>query len=206
MNGHASPEELNFVEEMGKDLSAKTASVEILFLLGRLYHEPLHREEEAITLLETLLTKEPRHKWAMYWLAHLYAFHVMDETSLKKAMTLAESIIDAYPQESGAAYEILAHVRKDMGELSKEEYASLLEESVRLEPEWVNNRICLAEALASLGKNTDAVEQLRRAMRNLLQWRTTVLDFEETVTGRAGDGKLDEIKEMLDRLGGVDNK
>jgi len=68
----------------------------------------------------------------------------MDEAALQKAKNLLEISILANPNTSAALHMILAEVLDDLGKPDLQQNIRLLEKSVQLEPDWVNNHLRLA--------------------------------------------------------------
>jgi tetratricopeptide (TPR) repeat protein len=192
MYGHASDREREAIYEFEERASA-TGSVADLLKLAQVYVEPAHEEQLAIPLLEQILDREPSNAVAKLWLAYCGIHFLMDEASLRRAVRLLESIIDSRSQLDGAARMLLAEVLEDLGELTPTRKTELLEASVRLQPDWVFNRVRLGRAYRAQGRLAEGKEHFQVALSNLTtessEWDLAARAFESSITGRLADRK-----------------
>lgn len=216
MFGHASSSEIEMVKQMERSLDLARSPIDELLRLGQLYIEPLHQEHQAIKVLEAAIRREPCNTWVTYWLSYCCVYYLMDDSALEKARDLLKSCILTCPKPSAAIYSLLAEVLDDLEGPWRQDVKSeqarrtptplverihLLEESVRLEPSWVNNRISLAWAYERAGRIGDAIHELEQAKKNIVHpdanWDYTRRNFEELVTGRIAHNVKERIDEKL---------
>jgi tetratricopeptide (TPR) repeat protein len=219
MSGHASEKDIESIKQLDASLDPASSPTNELLTLGLLYLEPLHQEDQAIRVFEAILKREAQNVWATYWLAYSYLHYVLDNSALLKAKSLLESYVSSYPMSNGAIYELLANVLDDLDgswrrgvhserELppptSLQEKIDLLEESVRLEPEWVHNRMSLSWAYERAGRFEHAIRELEQAKRNIIYpdvtWDIIKSSFEEVVSGRTADTVERRIEERISHL------
>lgn len=199
MHGQLSEEQLSFIRKLEARIDSDSSPTEDVLRLARLYIEPLHQEDKAAELLREILQREPNNNWARYWLAHCCVYYFMDPDSLGLARQLLEACIRNDPTKSAAMHSLLASVLRDLGEPITQQYLRLLEESARLEPKWVLNRICLAQAYETLGRFKEATQQLELAADNLVEWQLLQRNLESTVQGFS-ELSLEDIRDRLKRL------
>ena len=124
MSGHATNEELKLIEQLEAVADPEKSQLEDLLELGQLYIEPCHREEEGITLFETVLRRDPHNACAKFWLAHCYRHYRMDPDSLQRAAVLLRSVSNTDTKYAAAADMLLADL------LDEEDNPSPAEKSV----------------------------------------------------------------------------
>lgn len=212
MAGHANQDELNMIQALDAKTDLLLSSVDDIVRLGQLYLCPLHDDERAAELFKQVLNREPLHPWAIYWLAYISLWDLMDRESLLTTKAMLESwlssdaVINFGPEARAAILQRLAQVRDspELGDLKDSERITLLEESVSLAPNWVINRWYLARAYITVGKVMDAVNQLEKASDNIIAESSnlSLVDkiFESDVTGRVGPYLPKEIERMLKEL------
>ena len=204
MNGHAGNEEIEVVRRLESRMELGSSSINDLLELAQLYIEPVHREAEAIAILEAVLKRDPDNSFAKFWLAYCCLHYLMDPAAIRKAKELLESVIQADPQHAGAAYMLLAEVLEEEGNLPVDQKIEMLEKSVALEPDWVFNRQSLAWAYRQTGKFSKALEQIEKALSNVTQpdpsWSITRRNFEESITGRIGHRAAERLTSDLQKL------
>ncbi len=209
--GHATPEEIKEVEELERGIDLERSSIEDLLKLGQLYIEPCHEEDRAIEVFEAILRRDPTNIWAKYWLAYCCVTYLMDEDSLKRAKDLLESCLsDPSGKNNAAVYLLLVRVFDELHYIDKkykvsdEEKLNLLEESVRLEPTWVSNRMNLAWLYKKLGRIDDAIHQIEKALENFISpesgWSTIQYYFEDVVTWRVSESWVEDFQKELKEL------
>lgn len=208
MTGHATSKEIQELNKLKDNLDVEKSPIEDLLKVGQIYIEPFHEEEKAIELFEIILKRDPANFWAKYWLADCCIRYLMEKPNLQRAVDLLESCLSDSTARKGAAYQLLAEARSDLGNISKQEEIQLLEGSVKLESAWTSNRMYLASLYESVGRIEDAIEQVEQALNNTIDvnpdWNIIEYNFETNVTGRAkSDGlkqvygdKLAKLKEM----------
>jgi len=198
---HATPEEAQMISALESRVNVETSPVDNLLRLAQLYICPQHSIERAVELLQAVLRRDPDNMWAKYWLA----YRNLRYATTKGAVLEARRLLEHCPEQAGALYQLLCPVREELGDLSDEERVALLEESVRLEPNWTGNREWLALAYEKVGRIEDAVRQLETALQNMLpeadpSWDPVKSTFEAEVTGRTGVYSREEIPKILVRL------
>ena len=205
MNGHANAEGLKLIERLEAVVDLKESPLEDLLELGQLYIEPCHREAEAISLFETVLSRDHNNACAKFWLAYCCLHYLMDQDALRRATTLLESVIESGDtQYTAAAYMLLAEVLEEKGSLSTDKQIQLLEASVSSEPNWVYNRQSLAWAYMEAGRHSDALEHINQALANVKtpepEWSFTKRNFEESITGRIGHRVTERLESTLEKV------
>ena len=212
MSGVATPDELRMIRELETKVDLDRSPAEELLRLAQLYIRPMFKEALAIPVLEKILERDPGNAWATYWLAYCHLHYGIDQPSLLKAKQLLESWLvshecnDSNAEECAAVHELLVEVRDDilLSDISDAERVALLEESVRLAPQWSGNRWYLARAYIAVGRIEDAISQLEAAQANMIAadpcWDPTEDYFERSVTGRANYYLVDELPKMLQEL------
>ncbi len=209
--GHATPEEIREVEELERVIDFESSSIEDLLKLGQLYIEPCHEEEKAIEVFEAILKRDPGNVWAKYWIAYCCVNYLMDEDSLKRAKDLLDSCLsDVFGKGNAAVYLLLVRVIDELHyidkkyRISEKEKLNLLEESVRLEPNWVSNRMNLAWLYKKLGRIDDAIYQIEKALENFISpesgWSTIQYYFEDAVTWRVSESWIEDFQKELEEL------
>lgn len=143
---HATPEEIEIIRDLEARTDAATSPLDQVVQLAQIYIEPAHRTERAVSLLETVLSRDPEHPAASYWWADCAIRFLMDEDSLQRATRLLEYALRSETPYAGAGYMLLAEALHDLETLSLPREIELYEESVLREPGWVNNRRYLALA------------------------------------------------------------
>jgi tetratricopeptide (TPR) repeat protein len=204
MNGHATDEDMKIVRQLESKLDLGSSPLDDLLELGQLYIEPCHREGEAMRIFEAVLARDPNNADAKFWLAYCCLHYLMDPAALRRAAILLESLIQTSPKLAGAAYMLLAEVLDEEGNLTVDRKIELLEKSVALEPGWVHNRESLAWAYMEAGRFADALEQINRALTNVVtptpDWKITIRNFEESITGRTGHLILERLSRDLEKI------
>ncbi len=191
--GHATPEEQVYVQQLETDVAHKLelSSINSILELGQLYIEPCHREAEAMKLFEAVLRREPSNSAAKFWLAYCNAWYLMEYS---EAVPLLQEIIVEQADETAAAYVLLAYCKERLEQTTSEEQINLLQTSVELEPNWVNNHAALAWAYRKEGRLSEAIEQLKEAIENLVEvdstWSLLHEIYEVQITGRASTGQF----------------
>lgn len=201
--GHAGDLDLAAIDDLQRKAAVATITNAELLRLALLQFEPAHDAFAAVDTLKHLLARDPGHDLARVWLAYLFVYELMDEEALRSAIRVADEVLvtDRYLKSAalwvkGAAFRQLHVVDGSI---------AALEESVRLEPEWVANRIALAAAYRDGDRKAEAIEQLKVALakvRNSNAIESGNL-FETLITGRAASSQIAvTINEELRRLGG----
>lgn len=205
MTGHATPDQMREIESREAILDPATGSIEDVVTLALLYAEPAHREDDAIALLETAVAREPGSADARIWLAYLLLHVRMDSAALTRAADVLEPLrTSSSPRLSAAAHLLLAEIGDERGQVVGDRIR-LLEASIEQRPDWVSNRQDLAWAYSEVGRQADAAAQLRVALAAIIPadpaWSVGRREFEESITGRTGDGATARLQSDLDALG-----
>jgi tetratricopeptide (TPR) repeat protein len=201
MSGHETPEEKKYIKELERRINPENSSLEELLELSILYIEPSHREDEAITLLKTVLKRDPENEKAKILYSYCCLHYLMDKDSLIYAEKLLNEVIDGNGNNKGAAYNLLPGVLLDIGRVSKKEKINYFALSVKCEPKWVNNHFSLAFTYRQAGRLEEAIEELKIALENLVSpdpsWSLADEYYESFITGRNGGDSL--IKSYLEK-------
>jgi tetratricopeptide (TPR) repeat protein len=221
MTGHASARQREQIAYLEASIDLDKGPVDQLVKLAILYIEPMHQEDKAIELFKAILARYPEHGEAVYWLSYCYLHYLMDDAALREAKRLLYDHIHSHKASSGAHYALLAEVINELNGAWRQpdtgtgdpadwlaEVTFLLEESVRLEPNWVSNRVSLSWAYERLDRINEAIEQLGLAKQNIVavdeSWDSNTYFIEESVSGRVSfdiatriDNKLNELQEHL---------
>jgi thioredoxin-like negative regulator of GroEL len=199
--GHADGQEREVVADLLRRIVPEESPTQDILDLALLLIEPCHREHQAIPLIEAVLKRAPSNGRAKILLAHCCIGYLVERPALKRAKALLASVIDTDPEYRGAAYMLLAEALYDMGKLPIGKEIRMLESSVACEPEWVYNRYRLAGAYKRVGRFSDAVDQMQRAVANIKdadpQWTLSDYYFESIITGRV---ERDFIESELQRM------
>lgn len=202
MSGHASPDQLADINVRAAALDPATSPPTDLIDLALLYLEPAHREDDAIELLEITLSREPNNGDATIWLAYALVHVRLDQAAMNRATDLLTPLLDDRTH-AAAAHLLLAEVRDEQGADVAERIA-LLERSVALAPDWVNNRQDLAWAYSEADRQADAAAQLNQAITAIRaadpSWTIQQREFEESITGRTAAGTTERLREDLREL------
>jgi tetratricopeptide (TPR) repeat protein len=196
MVDHITSEDSAMIDRL-ESVDPEAGPIEELLRLGQLYLEPAHRESDAVRLFESLLVRDPSNAWAKFWLAYCLIKYVMDADAVGRGRDVLGSAIDATDDAAAAAS--LALLAESLGddEDSLGDRIRLLERSVRRRPDWVHNRQSLGWEYERAGRLAEALDQLLRARRNIVQpdprWDSVTRNFEESVSGRIGYGAGDRI-------------
>ncbi len=212
MSGHPNHDELDMISDLEAHIDPLHGPVEDMVRLGQLYICPIHDDERALGILRIALEREPLHPWAIYWIAYIQLWDLMDRDSLLSAKATLESWLDSTlpgsfePEARAAILQRLVQVRdsQDLADLTDAERITFLEESVRLAPCWVINRWYLARAYLAVGRVSEAEEQLNTALANMTPEgpaRDIEDDlFETDVTGCISAHLPEEIRRMLHEI------
>lgn len=171
--------------------AAGNASPMDMVELALLYWEPYHEEETAVATLRELLAREPRNNLAKLWIAYIYVYYYfMLGVSLDDAKEILSEIISSGERAFlGAAKVVLYGALRDFDRSEKTRPArtTCLEESIAMEPGWVNNHHYLAGEYFEAGRYSEALDEVRNALANVAESCTAdllQLSFETYITGR----------------------
>lgn len=203
MSGHATADQEREIRARAAALGSASSADDFVDL-ALLYLEPAHQDGDAVALLERLLQWQPGNAVARIWLAYALLHMRLDGPPLQRAAEVLMPLLDE-SAAAGAAHMLLAEVRDEQGgDLA--ERISLLERSVALEPDWVNNRQDLAWAYSEAGRHADSAAQLQAAMAAVRDadpgWGLQRREFEESITGRTAAGARDRLAEDLRQFSG----
>ena len=132
--------------------------------LAQLWIEPMHREDDAVELVEAALRVEPGRPRAVLLSAYLALHYWMDDDHLDAAAAALRDLL-ARGVETGAAAMLLDEINRgrDGG------YdLDLLRRSVAAEPGWSLNHVRLSRAYAARGDRAAAAAELDTAIANIL--------------------------------------
>ncbi len=201
--GHAGPHDAATIEELQRKAAAATITNGELLRLALLQFEPAHDAFASVETLRHLLTRDPGHDLARVWIAYLFVYELMDEEALTEAVRVAGEVSTADRRLKAAAGWVKGTALRELGRI--DDSVTALEESVRLEPEWVANRMALAAAYRDSKRKREAIEQLRIALENV-QSSASITDndlFEALISGRAPSSQIvGTINEEMRRIGG----
>lgn len=205
--GHASKQEKQYILKLEQEIDWVQSPLEKLIELGSLYIEPSHDEKKAIEVFKRVLLRDPDQVVAKIWIAYCHIHYTMDSASLNEAKNILESItLNEDIHSKAAAYMLQSEVLSDLGESSAYKEKELLEYSVALEPNWVNNRYILAWTYKELGQGAEAVRQMREAIQNIRSsdplWNKSRVIYERCITGRLGNINFykDEYNRMMQEV------
>lgn len=202
MTGHATSSELQEIQRLEANLDLSLNSVDDLMQLALLYMEPAHREEEAIQLLEAVISRDPLIGEARIWLAYVLLHYKMDSVSLSRAIEVLTPLLED-PTFDGPASMMVAEVLEEQG-ADLGDRIQFLEMSVAKEPSWVNNRQDLAWAYSASGRSEDARRQLELALGSVRRanpaWGVHRRNFEESITGRTAFGVEERLRSDIQDL------
>ena len=189
MTGHGSSDVVETAARLHASLS-ETTSADDLVRLAILLTEPLHRDDEAIKLLNRALEKDPDNDAAALWFGYAAIHSLMDPDSLDRAARLLRGVENRRRALASAAQLVRIECDDDLKRLSTEERLHLLEASVRSEPSWVFNRAWLAHCYWEQGRKRDAVREMQVAVSNIMLPAAAPQDpwqraFDNCITGRA---------------------
>lgn len=202
--GHASPGESERIAELDAKLHAGTITSDEQLELALLNLEPGHDGFRAAEMLRGMLAAEPEHDLARLWLAFCCIYELMDPDALREAIRLCDELSQArVPVDVQAAALLLkaAALRQLAGD---HDVLALLQESVRLAPEWIANRQWLAKIYEERGDQAAAEEQLQKAVevsRKRPDTRSYADQlFEMLITARGSYQIEDRLQDQLREL------
>lgn len=191
MSGHETPEEKKYIEDLEKKIDLDKSSIEAILELSILYIDPSHREDEAITLLKTVLKRDPKNEKAKILLAHCCIHYLMDRNSLLYAEKLLNEVISGNGNYIGAAYNLLPSVLGDLYKIPISEKINYFELSVKYEYSWVSNHYNLAFSYKQAGKFEEAISEIKKAIEHVvppdLKWSLAETYYEGLITGLGED-------------------
>jgi tetratricopeptide (TPR) repeat protein len=205
VTGHATPLEREIIDTLEHQLSVDASPIADLVQLARLYICPDHREDEAIELLEAALNRDSANAEAKFWLAYCLVMFKMDTDSVSRALSLFTELANSDSDEvfAAAAWDFLPSVYMELGNTSPAEKIKCYSRSVELQPQWVHNRLHLAQALLEIGENERALAEAEMALQNRVEAGETYCravdnSFEEEITGRAAP--LGTVEEKVAKI------
>lgn len=201
--GHAGNRDLAVLEELQRKAALATITDEELLRLALLQIEPAHDAFAAVDTLKYVLARGPWHDIARVWLGYLFVYELMDEDALRDAIRIADEVSANERRLKSAALWIKGSALRQLQIVDRG--IAVLEESVKLEPEWVANRLALANAYRDADRKGDAIEQLTVALAKVGNAKAIECDdlFETLITGSAPSSQMIvTINEEIRRLGG----
>lgn len=204
MDGHATVEQNRRIRLIEEKRHAGSATCDELLELSLLALEPKHDGFRAAELLARVDAEygDPRAK---LWLAFTCIYELMDQTSLRTAVSACGVLISSASNVEllAAAWMLKAAARRHLS--AAEDVRNDIEQSVRLAPAWIGNRQLLAEVLREGGDRRGAEEQLRQALTNVRQMPPTTsyeeYMFQLLITAQRSTGIADRLQRRLDELG-----
>lgn len=179
------------IERLEPRIDPDSSSIDDMLILVQLYSRE-QRWADALSLLERAREREPGDAWALYWLVYICIHRRTKSPSPKRIVEdwlSSHKCNDRNMEACAATYHRLSEASEYQN--SNEEIIELLEESVRLAPDWTSNRLSLADAYVKAGRNDDALAQLRAASANQVnlnpEWDICQSFYETSITGRASD-------------------
>jgi tetratricopeptide (TPR) repeat protein len=198
VKGHETEADLADLEEARAATTDRPDDAEAWIRLGRLLHEPGHRDEEAVGALNKALEADPSSVTARYWLAEL---QLLDFHDAKAAERILREALELDPS-SAACLSLLVSARRDLN-APPEEMVALAQRAVRAAPDWRTPRSALVVALIDAGRRHEARQELR-ALEALpiipVPDDPFEAEFEWSVTGRSSplfDIWLDRVNQLL---------
>lgn len=159
---------------------------ERLLDLAQLSIEPLHREDEAIVLVEFVLRFEPDNPRARILFAYLALHYLIVDEQVRRAEGLLRDLVERRV-ELGAAASLLDDVRERIAPTGPEGDVELLRLSVEAEPSWSDNHHRLGRALYTRGDPVGAWREYDAAIGNLVDRASPmdplVVSFHDCFTG-----------------------
>lgn len=202
--GHISDVEANAIHELQRKVAAGTITNEELLRLALLQFEPGHDAFAAVETLKEVISRDAAGDLARVWLAYLCVYELMDEVALHEAVRVAEQVASADQRLKSGALWVKGAALRTLNSI--DESIAALEHSVRLEPDWVANRMALANAYRDDKRHAQAIVELRTALANVERSRGIFREddvFERFITGRASSGQTAyTINEEIARMSG----
>lgn len=202
--GHADQQDVIAADELQRKAAAGTITNAELLRLGLLQLEPGHDGFAAAETMKQAITRDPGADVARVWLAYLYVYELMDEMALREAVRVADEVSPADQPLKAAALWLKGAALRALNDV-KESIAAL-EHSVRLEPEWIANRLALATAYRDDKRPEKSIAEFKTALANFENSREMPPEddlFERLITGRGGsDQTARTIHEAIERARG----
>lgn len=172
-----------FLETLLKRETAEPENIDLLIKLGRIYFVPFYEIKQALFYLDKALTLDPKNTEGRFWVAKCMYHYYCDFARAKTVLEEALAINPILPE----CLSLLASVLGDLDE-PIEQRIKLLNEAVRLAPDWTSPRRSLALLLIKKGQLSEA-ERLLLDGLELLKPQETIHDpldayYESAVTGR----------------------
>ena len=200
-DGTATAAAARLAEKIEREAASTDEAVELALLLL----EPLHRELEAVAVLEDAHGRDPDDPEAAFWLAHTLHHEVMTQAAQQRGADLLRPLTTGRRPWAGAALLLLAQVLDELPNPSAAERRRMLALSVAAEPGWVNNHESLAWMLLDADHVEEACAELAAARANVLDAPSELTlrqaRFEQLITGRTGDGAADRLDRALRQAG-----
>jgi hypothetical protein len=185
-HGHADRATQQVAGRLADTLRANL-DVPVLLDLAQLWIEPMHREEDAATLVGYVLLVQPGQPRAAVFSAYLALHYWMDDEHLRAAAALLREVLAA-GHEVGAAALLLDEILRQLGPDAADANIDLLRQSVAAEPTWSVNRVRLSRALAARGDTPGALAELDAAIATMIDPDTPmeplVHSYHSIFTGR----------------------
>jgi hypothetical protein len=202
MLGHGTIEQNDRVRMLEARVRNGTASCEELLELSLLMLEPQHDPFHAVELF-TLVTAKCGDLRAKLWLAFTGIYQIMDDDALETAIKLCDELIQTEGLKlRAAAWMLKAAARRNLS--SVVDVRSDLEQSIILAPEWIGNRLLIAQVLSEHGDRKAAEEQLRQALANIHEMAPTEdyeqYMFELLITAERSAGVAERLARKLEEL------
>lgn len=192
------------VANLTQKLLSGDATASERLTLALLLIEPMHEEQRAARVLESLLEEPEYDGAARIWLAYLSLHFFMDESAMARGVSLLSTLLSADDLDRRAAACLL------LGQIGAERSDSLeiLEQhfraSIIARPGWVMNHVMLSQVLSQRGTIAAAEGELAEALKHVLDvdpsWDIQRREFERCVTGRSAHGMRNRIKESAREL------
>jgi tetratricopeptide (TPR) repeat protein len=171
--------------------NAGTDSSEIMLELSlRLYQFP-EKESEAREILAELLFLHPSYPAGRIWRSYYRLHELARRPVLLRCLDDLSEVLIEGGEVAAAAHFMRAGILKYLDEKQEAEaVVAELRKSIDLAPDWVSNRVNLAEVFRKQHLDQQAIEQLKQAERFRVEqsadWSFQRRMFETLITWRTG--------------------
>jgi hypothetical protein len=208
--GHATPDEKQHVQELEARVNAETSPLDQILELALNYIEPCHREDQAVSLLQEILKREPEHSAAKIWISYCCRWALMSPEWQHYAQGLLQEVVarEPNPELIAGAYYMMAQLESELAfpKWNAPEVVArqieLLQASIKHAPHWFYNHFMLAWLLKDSGRLAEAIEEMQTGIDNIIEpdphWDAPTLYFEAYITWRLA--KPDSFQRDLDKI------
>jgi len=199
IKGHANDQQRRRTQQLEERLHSDTASEDEILELALLAIEPGHDGVRAAGLLRRMSASHPLRN---VWLAFVDIYEIMDLAALAEAVeACSEALVGNADVTIQAAAMMLRAAAQRQLTHSAQARADC-EESVRLAPHWIGNRLLLFQILTELGEYAAARRQIIDALHNVrpIPHPAKYVDylFERLITARSASDMEKRLRTKLD--------